>query len=191
MSKLRTKQANPGEHEVFVLYRTLARPIIPLVYKTGLSANQITVGRALVFLPLSMIFFYYNSYLTSLLAITFFHLFKLFDVIDGEIARLRGKSSPAGHWLDSTFDFIGDGLIMVGVTLGVVGSWKTAESPGTLAVFLSSNMVLACGLLAIFSLCGNYLLFEQIENKFKIFSNQSAILERFESCHDASKLEKL
>ena len=185
------KQANPGEHEAFRLYRALARPITPLVYKTGLTANQITVGRVLVFAPLSMIFFYHNSYLTNLVAIIFYHMTKLFDVVDGEIARLRGKSSLAGHWLDYIMDFVCDGFILAGVTVGAVRSWSATEFPWVLVPFLSSDLLLVVGLLAIFSLSGNYLLFEQIENKFQAFSNESTILERFRDSYDASRMDRL
>lgn len=59
-------------------------------------------------------------------------LVTLLDSLDGTLARLTGKSSQWGAFLDSTLDRIADGAVFVALTLyslwhipGAVGAWAT------------------------------------------------------------------
>jgi CDP-diacylglycerol--glycerol-3-phosphate 3-phosphatidyltransferase len=39
-----------------------------------------------------------------------------FDMLDGDLARLQGKVSPRGAFLDSNFDRLGESLLFAGLT---------------------------------------------------------------------------
>jgi CDP-diacylglycerol--glycerol-3-phosphate 3-phosphatidyltransferase len=49
----------------------------------------------------------------------------LCDALDGSLARLSGKASPAGAFLDSTLDRYSDGAIL----LGIGAAWQRAGAP--------------------------------------------------------------
>ncbi|MBO9360972.1 MAG: CDP-alcohol phosphatidyltransferase family protein [Thermoflexus sp.] len=49
----------------------------------------------------------------------------LCDALDGALARLSGKDSPAGAFLDSTLDRCSDGAIL----LGIGAAWQQAGAP--------------------------------------------------------------
>jgi CDP-diacylglycerol--glycerol-3-phosphate 3-phosphatidyltransferase/CDP-diacylglycerol--inositol 3-phosphatidyltransferase len=64
------------------------------------------------------VFFPQGKLLTGVLVIT---AFVFSDLLDGTMARLTGKSSPFGAFLDSTLDRIGDGAIFAGLALYFAG----------------------------------------------------------------------
>ena len=69
--------------------------------------------------------------LTGVLVIT---AFVFSDLIDGYMARLTGKTSPFGAFLDSTLDRIGDGAIFGGLALYFAG-------PGDSRLYLVLTLV--------------------------------------------------
>lgn len=70
-----------------------------------------TVGAALWFLPRGQLF-------VGALVIT---LFVLFDLVDGAMARARGRGTPFGAVLDSTCDRVADGALFAGLTWWCLG----------------------------------------------------------------------
>ncbi|MCW2764083.1 MAG: CDP-diacylglycerol inositol 3-phosphatidyltransferase [Nocardioides sp.] len=93
-------------------------PIAHLLIRMGVSADAVTLvgtigvcAGALVFFPIGML-------LTGVLVIT---AFVFSDLLDGHMARLTGKSSRFGAFLDSTLDRIGDGAIFTGLALYFAG----------------------------------------------------------------------
>ena len=70
-----------------------------------------SVAAALWFLPRGQLFF-------GTLGVT---LFVLFDLIDGAVARAKGKGTPFGAVLDSTCDRIADGALFAALTWWALG----------------------------------------------------------------------
>lgn len=100
------------------LFTTLLTPIARLLLRLGVSPDAVTlVGTAgvcvgaLVFLPRGELWW-------GVLVIT---PFAFTDLIDGTMARLSGRTSTWGAFLDSTMDRIGDGAIFGGLVLYFTG----------------------------------------------------------------------
>ncbi len=81
--------------------------------RRGVTANQLTMAGA-GFSFMAGVFFA-NSAL--FIGSAFMGLAGLCDAIDGALARLSGKSSPFGAFLDSTMDRFADGFFLSGLTL--------------------------------------------------------------------------
>ena len=65
-----------------------------------------------------MVFFPRGDLLVGVLVIT---AFVFSDIIDGTMARMSGRVSPFGAFLDSTLDRIGDAAIFGGLAMYYVG----------------------------------------------------------------------
>ncbi len=79
------------------------------ISKTGIGPNTITLF-SLVFSFLAFLSIYlYNS---KLLFLVFLMLSGLMDVLDGSLARVTGKVTAFGGFLDSTIDRISDAFIL-------------------------------------------------------------------------------
>jgi CDP-diacylglycerol--glycerol-3-phosphate 3-phosphatidyltransferase len=93
-------------------------PIAHLLIKLGVSADAVTTVGTLGVAAGALVFFPQGRLLTGVLVIT---AFVFSDLIDGYMARLTGKSSKFGAFLDSTLDRIGDGAIFGGLALYFAG----------------------------------------------------------------------
>jgi len=109
----------------------LIAPVARLLIRLGVSPDAVTlvgtagvVAGALVFFPRGML-------LTGVLVIT---AFVFSDLVDGHMARLTGRTSPFGAFLDSTLDRIGDGAIFGGLALYFAG-------PGDSGLYLTLSLV--------------------------------------------------
>jgi len=90
-----------------------------LVYRVGLTPNLasalgIFAAAVSAFLYASPRYFPFNLILASLL----FLVSGFFDALDGVIARLYGRVTVFGGFLDSVLDRYADALILVGIVLG-------------------------------------------------------------------------
>jgi CDP-diacylglycerol--glycerol-3-phosphate 3-phosphatidyltransferase len=86
--------------------------------RLGVTPDAVTVAgtlgsvvAALWFLPRGQLFF-------GTLGVT---LFVLFDLVDGAVARAKGKGTPFGAVLDSTCDRIADGALFAALTWWALG----------------------------------------------------------------------
>jgi archaetidylinositol phosphate synthase len=92
---------------------------------TGLSADFWTgVGLALAFLAgaiyaLPVIGF--NWYTTAVLGGVALLVSGFFDIVDGSVARVTGKSTKKGAFLDSSFDKIAETAVFLGIAAGGLG----------------------------------------------------------------------
>ncbi len=87
----------------------VARGITPdAVTVTGTLGSVVS---ALVFLPRGQLF----------IGTLFVTLFVLFDLVDGAMARAKGKGTPFGAVLDSTCDRIADGALFAALTWWALG----------------------------------------------------------------------
>ncbi|WP_432479189.1 phosphatidylinositol phosphate synthase [Nocardioides sp. GXQ0305] len=93
-------------------------PFVRLFLKLGISPDVVTLvgtlgvaAGALVFFPLGLLW-------QGVLVIT---CFVFSDLIDGQMARLSGRTSKFGAFWDSTLDRIGDGAVFGGLVLYFAG----------------------------------------------------------------------
>jgi CDP-diacylglycerol--glycerol-3-phosphate 3-phosphatidyltransferase len=117
-----------------LLRPALSRVLTPVgraLARTGVTPNAITVvgtigvvGGALGFYPRGELFW-------GTVVIT---IFVLFDMLDGAVARITGKSSVWGAFLDSTLDRVADAAIFSGLILWLAGSGDDMPLAG-LALF--------------------------------------------------------
>src|SRR6476620_8010283 len=94
-------------------------PVAHLLIRLGVSADVVTLVGTLGVCAGALVFFPQGKLLTGVLVIT---VFVFSDLLDGHMARLTGKSSPFGAFLDSTLDRIGDGAIFAGLALYFAGA---------------------------------------------------------------------
>jgi CDP-diacylglycerol--glycerol-3-phosphate 3-phosphatidyltransferase len=106
-------------------------PIAHLLIRLGVSADAVTLVGTLGVVAGALVFFPQGKLLTGVLVIT---AFVFSDLLDGYMARITGKSSPFGAFLDSTLDRIGDGAIFGGLALYFAG-------PGDSRLYLILSLV--------------------------------------------------
>ncbi len=86
------------------LNRHISTAISRVLAKTSVTPNQVTVVNGLVgFIP--CYFMYEGGYWNWLIGTGILHLTSVVDGVDGEIARLKYKSSKFGQSLDTFFDY--------------------------------------------------------------------------------------
>ncbi len=93
-------------------------PVAHLLIRLGVSADAVTLVGTLGVSAGALVFFPQGMLLTGVLVIT---AFVFSDLIDGHMARITGKTSKFGAFLDSTLDRVGDGAIFGGLALYFAG----------------------------------------------------------------------
>ncbi|MCD0448975.1 CDP-alcohol phosphatidyltransferase family protein [Actinocorallia sp. API 0066] len=108
---------------------TVVTPVGRTLARTGVTPNVITVlgtagvaAGALAFYPRGELFW-------GSVVIT---AFVLFDMFDGAVARITGKTGPWGAFLDSTMDRVADAAIFSGLIL-----WFTTGGDNALLTWLA------------------------------------------------------
>lgn len=97
----------------------LGRVLTPIgrgVARTGVTPNTITVVGTAGTVTGALVFFPQGHYFWGTLVIT---AFVLFDMLDGAVARVTGKTSRFGAFLDSTMDRVADAAIFAGLMVGL------------------------------------------------------------------------
>ena len=95
------------------IIKPLLTPVVMLINKSGITANQLTVFGFLVGMfavPLLAFEMWYGA----LIAIA---LNRILDGLDGALARYANQSSSAGGFLDITLDFLFYAAIPLGFIL--------------------------------------------------------------------------
>ncbi len=93
-------------------------PVVKLLLRLGVSPDAVTIVGTLGVCAGALIFFPRGDLLVGVLVIT---AFVFSDMIDGAMARMSGRVSPFGAFLDSTLDRIGDAAIFGGLAMYYVG----------------------------------------------------------------------
>lgn len=123
--------------------RKLADIQIKLLGNSRITPNQITITRAVIFLPLIFFSFAHGSYLGNILGIVFSYLNTVFDILDGSLARAKALSSEIGGWLDRSLDKMMVYLIFIGIA---IGAYRQSGDPvmlivGIAVIFLHTLLV--------------------------------------------------
>ena len=86
-------------------------PIAKYIAKAGVSPNILTV-LGVVSSAIYLVFAWYNALVYAFIMVI---LAGFFDVIDGAVARVLGKVSKVGEFLDSTLDRLSDAMLIAGL----------------------------------------------------------------------------
>ncbi len=94
-------------------------PVARLLIRLGVSPDAVTLVGTIGLAAGALVFFPQGKLLTGVLVIT---AFVFSDLLDGTMARMTGRTSKFGAFLDSTLDRIGDGAIFMGLALYYAGT---------------------------------------------------------------------
>lgn len=108
----------------------LISPVARLLLRLNVSPDAVTVVGTVGVVAAALWFFPQGELLTGVLVIT---AFVFSDLLDGTMARMSGRTSPWGAFLDSTLDRMGDSAIFGGLMLYF--AW-VVESPVLVALTL-------------------------------------------------------
>ncbi len=113
----RANRADDGLYSVAVL-RRLSKPISALGYARGWSPNSITLASLLIGLVAAGCFALGDRW-ALILGAVLLQLSLVVDCADGEVARLSGRYSAAGAWLDAATDRVKEYAAYAGLAAGV------------------------------------------------------------------------
>jgi phosphatidylglycerophosphate synthase len=123
--------------------RPLAAPLVAGLENTSVTPNQITLASLLVFLVAAGLLVMAPGRDGLIVAIVVLQLSYVLDCVDGQLARLRGTSSPIG----AHFDFLMDELkafVLVAATAARL--FQETGSPRTLLEGLAALTAVASGI---------------------------------------------
>lgn len=110
-----------------MVYRRFSRPLANFLSKYEVSPNLITIIATFVGILAGVIIFY-GRILEGVIVIL---ISQILDCTDGDLARLSGRVTPLGGYLDRIFDRFVDAAILIGIiALNPTHLWLT----GTLAL---------------------------------------------------------
>jgi archaetidylinositol phosphate synthase len=90
-----------------------------LAHRIGLSPNIVSVLGFLAAVVATFFYWFSKFFLPCLILASVFLLVSgFFDALDGVIARLFGKVTVFGGFLDSMLDRYADGLVLIGIIVG-------------------------------------------------------------------------
>ncbi|MFA4640659.1 archaetidylinositol phosphate synthase [Pyrococcus kukulkanii] len=90
--------------------------------KAGITPNQLTVIGLLITFASAYEFYLGNQIIAGLILI----FGSFIDALDGSLARLTGRVTRFGGFLDSTLDRISDAAVLFGIALGELVDWRMA-----------------------------------------------------------------
>jgi len=113
-------------------------PIGRAVARTGVSPNAITVIGTVGVAAGALVLFPRGEFFWGTMVIT---AFVLFDMLDGAVARVTGKISKFGAFLDSTMDRVADAAIFAGLMIGLYRDGQEALAGAALYCLVSGVVV--------------------------------------------------
>ena len=117
--------------------RVFLEPIARFFSRTGLSPNVITVTGFVLTVGVAVVLALGYLFLGGLLIIAA----ALFDGIDGTLARMMGRTSRFGAFLDSTLDRFSEAIIFLGLFIYLIGQNQKLELILIYATVVGSLMV--------------------------------------------------
>lgn len=98
--------------------RRLLTPLAAGLLKIGVGPDAVTLVGTIGVVAGALFFYPRGQFFVGTMVIT---LFVFSDTLDGTMARLSGRTSPWGAFLDSTLDRLGDGAVFGGLLLYFAG----------------------------------------------------------------------
>lgn len=117
--------------------RKFLEPVARLISATNISPNVITVIGFLLMVIVAFVLAWGHFVLGGILITAF----ALFDAIDGTLARMMGRTSRFGAFLDSTLDRFSEAVIFLGLFVYFMGQNQRLELVLIYATVVGSLMV--------------------------------------------------
>jgi phosphatidylglycerophosphate synthase len=105
-----------------LIYRPLAFVVAKVFARTSVTANHVSLASLFCGL-LSGVLFWQGSHRLAVLAAGTYFLCNVLDCADGQLARIKGSSSPLGYIVDGSIDY----LATIAVFLGMGHSMALAQ----------------------------------------------------------------
>jgi phosphatidylglycerophosphate synthase len=115
VKETRVKRHNPFLTSIF--YWNISTRLTYLLARFNITANQ-TSALSLIFGILAAAIFATTEYPHIIIAGLLATLLFIFDLVDGEIARLKGQASIFGLWVDHVFGAGWNTLLYLGIIIG-------------------------------------------------------------------------
>ncbi|HET7326644.1 MAG TPA: CDP-alcohol phosphatidyltransferase family protein [Nocardioidaceae bacterium] len=96
----------------------LFSPVAHLLLRLGVSPDAVTVVGTLGVVTGALVFFPRGHFFIGVVVVA---AFVFSDLLDGYMARLSGRTSSWGAFLDSTLDRLGDAAVFAGLVLWYAG----------------------------------------------------------------------
>jgi|TARA_B100000315_G_C14565411_1_gene582661 phosphatidylglycerophosphate synthase len=161
---------------VKILQRTSSK-LTPSLAKTNVTPNQITFFRFLALIPIATYLFALGDHQSILGGLVVFAMFHFLDALEGSLARYKSMETELGGWLDWAFDMMGNNLITIGMTIGVITATGGAIILGIPAIKLPTIVILIAGLFALFSQQIVLYLNNELDRKFLFATNSRKIVQ--------------
>ena len=100
------------------LFGRIFSPIARVLVRAGISPDVVTIVGTLGVMAGALLLFPRGEFFWGTIVIT---AFVFSDIVDGLMARMTGRSSTWGAYLDSTLDRFGDAAVFGGVALWFAG----------------------------------------------------------------------
>ena len=117
--------------------RRLFKPLSNALGRTSISPNMLTVLGLLLSVG-SAVLIWYGYYVTAAIVFT---IGSLCDMLDGAVARLSEKVTPMGAFLDSTFDRVGEGVMLTAIALAYARDGNLWMVGASFATMIGSFLV--------------------------------------------------
>ncbi|RME71171.1 MAG: CDP-alcohol phosphatidyltransferase family protein [Chloroflexi bacterium] len=117
--------------------RVFLEPLARFISWTGVSPNVVTVTGFVLMVGVAFVLAW-GHFLWGGILIT---AFALFDAVDGTLARMMGRTSRFGAFLDSTLDRFSEAVIFLGLFVYYVGQDRNLELILIYATVVGSLMV--------------------------------------------------
>jgi phosphatidylglycerophosphate synthase len=131
-----------AEHWTGRLYmRRLSPHLTRVLVPTRISPNAVTASMVLVGLAAAALISL-PGWVPALGAVLMIQLQQLLDCSDGELARVRGQSSPAGIYLDRIAHYVTEAALPIGLGIRADGGWESLGGWTTLGLVLAVIVLL-------------------------------------------------
>lgn len=117
----------------------LLTPVALLLLRLRVSPDAVTVAGTVGVVASALVLYPRGELFWGTIAIT---CFVFTDALDGTMARLSGRTSAWGAFLDSTLDRFGDAAVFGGLLLYATGTGAGSPGARALAVLALANLVL-------------------------------------------------
>ncbi|MHB1614595.1 MAG: phosphatidylinositol phosphate synthase [Actinomycetes bacterium] len=122
------------------LFTRAVTPIARVLLAAGIGPDLVTAVGTLGVVVGALTFYPRGEFLAGTLVIL---VFVFFDLLDGTMARLAGRSSRWGAFLDSTLDRVGDASVFGGLVLWYAGAGHDPTMAAVALVALVAGAVVS------------------------------------------------
>jgi len=109
------------EHDEYTvrIIKVLVRPFAKFIIKhTTITPNQMSFLSLIIGLT-SLFFLFRGGYISTIIGASLAFLYLICDIIDGQIARVKGLTSKLGAWLDGILSFALVPLMLLATAIGL------------------------------------------------------------------------